>query len=343
MHRQKRIRTSVSISLAIVLILSAGLFIALNCTGHNTVTSTLFHALSPYLFLTFLFLSCLLWSILTILSSDKTVKASLCAMILGAISLTGIFLFDYNLFLDIPQLIHPATTYLRHFSFVEVPPLNNEEDTTTWHLEGYSYDAGYITIPIDQKLYAENIHHHTPSDDHYAKVTYLSHTKILYDITILESADEIPLQSPDINELSFMYEDALYTLPMQVQDALDKGWIIDEYTEPEMILTEGNTSSTLWLKHENGDTLTITIHNTKEKTIPIEEGTIHYLTFFPSSSCLLPHNLIINWSTRNEVINTYGTPHEKDEKTIMYAIDDNTSIRLYFDENQYLDGVQYQT
>lgn len=146
---------SIVIAFSILSLLCGILAIALHMAGFQHVISIILKALSPYLLFTLNFLAMLIFSIFLLLSPYKKVKGFLCATITGGLSIIAIFFFDYNLFLDIPYLLRPSTTFMRHFSFIEPPPYNLEEDTTTWQLEGYSIDFGYTTsrfpFPLPQR------------------------------------------------------------------------------------------------------------------------------------------------------------------------------------------------
>ena len=292
---------------------------------------------------------------------DTSLKQKLIRVVVIIICLIVSPLLLRPLFLDIPYINSPQTAYLDRLEFDDEMGIG--DSPANYYLRGVDVDGERHSFEISEKRWEEGREMLWSTEDYelFAKVSYLPHTSTLMTLDFFTDHDELlaklypssPGLPEDWESFSIQINDIVYALPTPITAFLRTGWsIAEEDSQLHLAGADQPYSSYEWewisLTNERDQTISVMAFNTTENTISIAESTVGgiYVIYgnydFSGTELRIPGGLMLQWSTRGDVLKLYGQPSETYENyRLTYETDGPITgyWNLYFDEAGHLDEV----
>ena len=256
--------------------------------------------------------------------SDKRVK-HIIGYLTGVLICAAVIFFAIRpLVLDVPYLDHPLLTYLNKFDLDRSS--GTGDSPTRYYLRGRDAEGKKHSFEISRDRYDEGIQLRGEKDI-IAKAAYLPHTSVLITLEYMEELDgagrEMYLPNPELpnnwDSFSIQIDDDVYTIPCRLSDFLENGWSLSE-GDPDSRLAGADQpyaefpNRDLSLTNDKEQSISVTVYNTSESSVPIKDGTVGRLSVsnsnfdFYGADLQLPGGLMLGWATAEDVISQYGEP-----------------------------------
>ena len=263
--------------------------------------------------------------------------------------------------LDAPYLDHPLLTYLHQFDLDRSS--GTGDAPTRYYLRGRDAEGKKHSFEITEDRYDEGIQLRGEKDI-IAKAVYLPHTSVLVTLEYLEDLDgsgrERYLPNPELpnnwDSFAIQIDDDVYTIPCRLSDFLENGWSLSE-GDPDSRLAGADQpygefpNRELSLTNDKEQSISVTVYNTSESSVPIEDGTVGRLSVsngsldFYGADLQLPGGLMLGWATVEDVIDQYGEPSDRYENyNVTYELE-GAEYTKYLDltfYNGFLSGIVIQ-
>lgn len=261
--------------------------------------------------------------------SDKRAKHIARYLIGVLICATVIFLAMRPIILDAPYVNHPILTYLNEFDLDRSS--GTGDAPTRYYLRGQDAEGKKHSFEITEDRYDEGIQLRGEKDI-IAKAAYLPHTSVLITLEYREDLDgagrEMYLPNPELpnnwDSFAIQIDDDVYTIPCGLSDFLENGWSLSE-GDPDSRLAGADQpygefpNRELSLTNDKEQSISVTVYNTSEASVPIEDGMVGRLSVsngslnFYGADLQLPGGLMLGWATVEDVIDQYGEPSDRYE------------------------------
>ena len=240
-----------------------------------------------------------------------------------------IFFAIRPLVLDAPYLDHPLLTYLNKLDLDRSS--GTEDASTRYYLRGRDAEGKKHSFEITEDRYDEGIQLRREKNG-IAKAAYLPHTSVLIALEYMEDLDgagrEMYLPNPELpnnwNSFAIQIDDDVYTIPCRLSDFLENGWSLSE-GDPDSRLAGADQpygefpNRDLSLTNDKEQSISVTVYNTSESSVPVKDGTVGRLAVsddsldFYGADLQLPGGLMLGWATMEDVIGQYGEPSDRYE------------------------------
>ena len=255
-----------------------------------------------------------------------------------------IFFAIRPLVLDAPYLDHPLLTYLNEFDLDRSS--GTGDAPTRYYLRGRDAEGKKHSFEITEDRYDEGIQLRGEKDI-IAKAAYLPHTSVLITLEYREELDgagrEMYLPSPELpdnwDSFAIQINDDVYTIPCKLSDFLENGWSLSE-GDPDNRLAGADQpygefpNRDLSLTNDKEQSISVTVYNTSESSVAIEDGTVGRLSVsngsldFYGADIQLPGGLMLGWATAEDVINQYGDPsYRYESSSLTYELEGAESTK----------------
>ena len=261
--------------------------------------------------------------------SDKRAKHIARYLIGVLICAAVIFLAMRPIILDAPYVNHPILTYLNEFDLDRSS--GTGDAPTRYYLRGQDAEGKKHSFEITEDRYDEGIQLRGEKDI-IAKAAYLPHTSVLITLEYREDLDgagrEMYLPNPELpnnwDSFAIQIDDDVYTIPCGLSDFLENGWSLSE-GDPDSRLAGADQpygefpNRELSLTNDKEQSISVTVYNTSEASVPIEDGMVGRLSVsngsldFYGADLQLPGGLMLGWATVEDVIDQYGEPSDRYE------------------------------
>lgn len=159
------------------------------------------------------------------------------------------------------------------------------------------------------------------------------------------------------DSFAIQIDDDVYTIPCRLSDFLENGWSLSE-GDPDSRLAGADQpygefpNRELSLTNDKEQSISVTVYNTSESSVPIEDGTVGRLSVsngsldFYGADLQLPGGLMLGWATVEDVIDQYGEPSDRYENyNVTYELE-GAEYTKYLDltfYNGFLSGIVIQS
>lgn len=261
--------------------------------------------------------------VIKLFQSGRSFKQRVISLAASVCCLAIAFFLFRAIFLDVPYLKHPETTYLGRLDFDES---TDGDSPTTYYLDGVDMTGKRHSFSISKKRFEEGKALGT-EQRLYAKVSYLPHTETAMTLKFLKNLDEqaAKLYPPtadlpdDWKSFSIQINDAVYSLPIPLTTFLEDGWQLSDEAAGQQISGAKEPYAAYdyrWisLSNDREQEISVLVYNTEEKTIDIADSIVGdiYVIYgnydFSGTELRLPGGLMLGWSTREDILMRYGKP-----------------------------------
>ena len=261
--------------------------------------------------------------------SDKRAK-HIVGYLIGVLICAAVIFFAMRpIILDAPYVNHPILTYLNALDLDRSSGVGDAP--TRYYLRGQDAEGKKHSFEISRDRYDEGIQLRGKKDI-IAKAAYLPHTSVLIMLEYMEDFDgagrEMYLPNPELpnnwDSFAIQIDDDVYTIPCRLSDFLENGWSLSE-GDPDSRLAGADQpygefpNRDLSLTNDKEQSISVTVYNTSESSVPIEDGTVGRLSVsdnnldFYGADLQLPGGLMLGWATVEDVIDQYGEPSDRYE------------------------------
>ena len=242
--------------------------------------------------------------------------------------------------LDVPYLNQPEINYLRSIIF----DWDSTGDSSFYSIRGMDRYGRYHSYTLDYNTYTKAEAMHEENKGLIVKVSYLPHTNVVMELTLLEGLDDQAKALLDVSgdlphdwkqfQIQIMGE--VYRVPSKMSEFERAGWAYKDPSEADVILgARENPENTLttWehidMVNENGQEITVTAINTTDQNLPARLCTAGIIDVdcsgldFEGFDVILPGNIVLGWSAKTDVLDAYGEPTEQrngDFGTMVYKM-----------------------
>ncbi|HIT05403.1 MAG TPA: hypothetical protein IAB53_01990 [Candidatus Scybalocola faecipullorum] len=270
----------------------------------------------------------------------QTALYRLLAVLLVCAGVAGIFFLMRAPILDVPYLNQPEINYLRSIIF----DWDSTGDSSFYSIRGMDRYGRYHSYTLDYNTYTKAEAMHEENKGLIVKVSYLPHTNVVMELTLLEGLDDQAKALLDVSgdlphdwkqfQIQIMGE--VYRVPSKMSEFERAGWAYKDPSEADVILgARENPENTLttWehidMVNENGQEITVTAINTTDQNLPARLCTAGIIDVdcsgldFEGFDVILPGNIVLGWSAKTDVLDAYGEPTEQrngDFGTMVYKM-----------------------